>query len=611
MSLRSLLLFFFSCIGLCRSFVVQAAGWFTIETYDVQLALASSGSMQVTETITVNFPEPTRGLIRKIPQIATIAGTIFRSSITDVIVDSDPFLLSTDGEYVILKIGDTNAFVMGRHTYRLMYTVYGWVRQFSGYSELYWNIVGDQWTVPIHQVHFLVTFPYSVPWIHESSATFARYGPRGAKHNTGITKELTDVFFSWSYWGWLSPYEAFSIGIKFPATVFTLDRSAQSLLLVPTDTTTSGNIPSNEIFISWYGLTSFNILSIVWLLILGFCLWGMRLYFVAKNTAGNDHRTIIPQYKPPTWISATEVGALIDATIQPTDITAMIYTWAAAWYIKIEATQWEEETMTHILHKIKQLPVTFPLYETSLFAHFFPATTTAYTLTKNVALADAVATSSDQLDAHVAAMWWYTIKSLKSKPLRYMLWCLVLVCLFLFLVCNFFVLGYTQSMSMPVSSWVLWAILGCTGYIFSWLFTIQSPVILSSIGRDLVWHIRGYQLFLSKVEEPQLISFLKKDPLYFDRTLPYAIVFGLQTEFLKKITPLLTKNTNLYQSSSGADMFALIATIHAIESTIAHTEQTTYNSTNGFSAGSSFDSSSSDSGGSSWGGSGGGGGDSR
>ncbi|MBO4516019.1 hypothetical protein J5751_00935 [bacterium] len=34
-------------------------------------------------------------------------------------------------------------------------------------------------------------------------------------------------------------------------------------------------------------------------------------------------------------------------------------------------------------------------------------------------------------------------------------------------------------------------------------------------------------------------KFLAEDPLFFDKTLPYAVVFGLETEFLKKIMPIL------------------------------------------------------------------------
>jgi hypothetical protein len=32
---------------------------------------------------------------------------------------------------------------------------------------------------------------------------------------------------------------------------------------------------------------------------------------------------------------------------------------------------------------------------------------------------------------------------------------------------------------------------------------------------------------------------LEKDPLFIDKTLPYAVAFGMEIQFLNKVTPLL------------------------------------------------------------------------
>ena len=39
---------------------------------------------------------------------------------------------------------------------------------------------------------------------------------------------------------------------------------------------------------------------------------------------------------------------------------------------------------------------------------------------------------------------------------------------------------------------------------------------------------------------------LKEDPLFVDRTLPYATAFWLETEFLCKISPLKTERSAKY-----------------------------------------------------------------
>jgi hypothetical protein len=54
----------------------------------------------------------------------------------------------------------------------------------------------------------------------------------------------------------------------------------------------------------------------------------------------------------------------------------------------------------------------------------------------------------------------------------------------------------------------------------------------------LASQVIGYRNFIKSCDENRVKSFLKQDPLFIDRTLPYATAFGLETEFLDKITPL-------------------------------------------------------------------------
>jgi hypothetical protein len=44
---------------------------------------------------------------------------------------------------------------------------------------------------------------------------------------------------------------------------------------------------------------------------------------------------------------------------------------------------------------------------------------------------------------------------------------------------------------------------------------------------------------LVKVDKAKLETLIKKDPLYLEKVLPYAVVFGIYSQFIKKITPEL------------------------------------------------------------------------
>ena len=43
---------------------------------------------------------------------------------------------------------------------------------------------------------------------------------------------------------------------------------------------------------------------------------------------------------------------------------------------------------------------------------------------------------------------------------------------------------------------------------------------------------------MKECDEKQIKSLLDEDPLFVDKSLPYAIAFGLESQFIKKTTPL-------------------------------------------------------------------------
>ena len=42
---------------------------------------------------------------------------------------------------------------------------------------------------------------------------------------------------------------------------------------------------------------------------------------------------------------------------------------------------------------------------------------------------------------------------------------------------------------------------------------------------------------MEKVDKKKIEELTKQDPLFVEKSLPYAVVFGIETEFIKKITP--------------------------------------------------------------------------
>ncbi len=58
------------------------------------------------------------------------------------------------------------------------------------------------------------------------------------------------------------------------------------------------------------------------------------------------------------------------------------------------------------------------------------------------------------------------------------------------------------------------------------------------VGLDPYKELMGFQEFVKSAESHRLETFLKEDPAYFDKTLPYAIVFDLAEKWAKKFDGL-------------------------------------------------------------------------
>ena len=80
----------------------------------------------------------------------------------------------------------------------------------------------------------------------------------------------------------------------------------------------------------------------------------------------------------------------------------------------------------------------------------------------------------------------------------------------------------------------------------SWYIYGYEKFQLTDKWAELVSHIIGYRNYINSCDENKIKLLLKEDPLFIDRTLPYATAFGLETEFLKKVSPLIKDRNAKY-----------------------------------------------------------------
>ena len=253
---------------------------------------------------------------------------------------------------------------------------------------------------------------------------------------------------------------------------------------------------------------------------------------------------------------------------------SLIYKRALEWLINISVNKDEDGASTSLTSKqiinIKRnnnIPENYPDYEYKLFNQLIPGKTNEIDPLKGLYFK----LDKSCLEEYGKDKWWLTTNTNNNIKAIF-----------------FFIL------------WILFVFLSIWKFKFLFLFwscfIIVPFIIIASRGKfketeewaKLISWILWYKEFLKACDEDKLRLFLQQDPLYFDKTLPYAIVFWLETELIKKITPIM-EEMNIKSSRYEWDLTNITDTVATISTFISYSEPS-YSSSGWFDSWSSFDS---------------------
>lgn len=131
-----------------------------IPSIDVQMEVDLSNTYHITETIKVNFLQERRGMIRDIPRkFYGYNHDIEDLSITDEKGNPHPFSTTNHGDVLEIRIGDANTFLTGPVTYVIKYTFVMGADRNPEFDQVYWDLIGNEWTSTIEEMTFRVTMP--------------------------------------------------------------------------------------------------------------------------------------------------------------------------------------------------------------------------------------------------------------------------------------------------------------------------------------------------------------------------------------------------------------------------------------------------------------------
>lgn len=306
----------FFAILACSLTLFSAAPVFgaeTIERFENTIDIAADGSMRVVEHIYYNFgAEQKHGIFREIPYRYETPRGRTSIDVDDIAVtDAGGKVYETEvtrnAGIVRIKIGDPDVLVTGRNTYIISYTVRRGLNYFPDHDELYWNVTGDAWNVPMEAASAIVTLPSGS--ISRSFST-CYYGPYGNQSpcttiDVQPVEGRTVVFLQ----DFVEPGAGFTIVAGFP----------KGLVKEPTSRERAMAVVKDNWIVGMPAVVFFAMLA---------------LWFAI----GRDHKgrgTIIPEYEPPEGLIPSQAGAILDDSVDARDISADIVELAVLGYLKI------------------------------------------------------------------------------------------------------------------------------------------------------------------------------------------------------------------------------------------------------------------------------------
>lgn len=539
-----------------------------IRNFEVAAELTADRNLVITENIEYDFGQAQKhGIFRHIPEsyIRDSYNYSLRYEILSVLRDgkAEEYEKSRQGNNLILKIGEADTTITGKHTYSIQYKTRQAVNFFDdGHSELYWNATGNEWPVKIEKASFQLRSPLGDK---EQDLMFACF--TGAFGSTEADCRLSPLNggLNVSAGRALDKQEGLTVVFGFPPGLIAQETWGQMMLRILWD----------------------NIMLLAPLLALL-----AMLYLWYTKGKDPDPEIVIPEYDVPQGFSPLVLsGSLGNGVIPSRGITATIIDMARQGYLHIEykvkkglfsdkneyafiqknkpsekALAWEQVLWDGLFNHGKRQKSTIDDLKASDFY-------------KDVQSATRKASKVLEQE-HIFASNPYVVRSLYLVAA----------------VLSFVIVKVAAGMA-PIGTLAAFAT-GVIIAVFGWFMPKRTPE-----GTKLVAKVKGFKWFLG-VTEAERLKFHNapaRTPEQFMEFLPAAIALGVEKEWAEQFKDLQMRPPEWAEGDVSS--LTAVSLVHAMSTMHTQTASTAYNppSSSG-SGGSGF------SGGGSGGGGGGGGG---
>ena len=524
-------------IFLLTPFVAAAYGWnWGINDFNSTIQINADSTITVTEHIEVDFTqEEHHGIFRIIPvnytdtkgQKSSIPISIL--SITDDKGNNWKYSESNDGDYLSIKIGDPNILLNKVTTYNITYKAERAIGNYDDHDELYWNATGDKWEAPIEKAEATIKLPKSLdPKDLRATCYTGSYGATLKNCSADIIDGQTFQFGTKPK-GDNSPALNVSEGL-------TIVAGFPKGIVVPTP-------PTPEQIYAAAPLQEKILLTILynWGLFIPVILAAIMFYL--WYTKGRDPRTtrttIMPIYTAPDNLRPTEIGTIIDETVDMRDISSAMIDLAVRGYLKIVETKSKVflfETTTYkfiLLKKEFQNDNTLEEYEKKILTAIFKEGTERNLSDLNNEFYKEIPGIKDLIYGGLVKKGYFPTNPDKIRGIYRGIGIALLIITFfgtgpLFIISPSLVFG-----------------LGASGIIM-FIFAKRMPAKTLK-GTEMRYKILGLEEFINTAEKDRL-KFQEKENI-FEKILPYAMTLGIAAKWTKAFEGIYKTAPSWYESN--------------------------------------------------------------
>jgi uncharacterized membrane protein len=526
-----------------------------ILNFHSDISIQKDSTLLVKETIVYDFGDLQKhGIYRDIPLGNTLINV---QKVLDE--NNTPYKYTTlrQGQNLEIKIGDADYTITGLHTYNIFYSVKNDLRFFDDHDELYQNVTGNDWQVPIESSSAKVILPQNISESDLQLVCFTGvYGSKTSECNWQLDNQGNIIFES---------TRGFSVG--------------EGLTIVlgwP-----KGIVKENSMSIWIFRFEKF------WPFLIPFFVTIFLFIYWWKN--GKDmplKGPVIAQYGPPDDLKPAQIGAIMHQDLRPVDISATIIDWAVRGYIKIKEIKNKpfdvflgvSKSIDYELIILKNLEEGSNPYEKKLWEEIFIATKVSPKMSEvNFRMYVWYKKIRKEIAAEMSLMGYFVRDFSKRfwpffKLNYFRLYVFILAFLFPFFV-SIAVFLKTEPLIMVIAIFMVPIIFA----IFSGFMPKRTQK-----GADAYWKILGFKEYIETAEKYR-IQFQEKEDT-FEKFLPYAMVFGLSQKWAKAFEGIYNHFPSWYEGSY-VGTFSIISFNKTLGSAFFGTTNGSFSGGSGFGGG--------------------------